>query len=194
MFCISSCLSSSHFNSLICCAVDGMIPLVRRRNTLPSPCPTSTVSLWNILRNNIGKDLSKVAMPVQLNEPLNTLQRLCEELEYSELLNTANETDDPYQRMVRGKNFIPFIAASQGAGALLTLGKRRGRPVQTWTNNIEHCRYKVTLPCTVLSSLMMCPSASSDCLTIPHTQLLIHAYRQELVSLEFWLTIITEDT
>lgn len=40
-------------------------------------------------------------MPVQLNEPLNTLQRLCEELEYSELLDTAANTQDPFERMVR---------------------------------------------------------------------------------------------
>lgn len=40
-------------------------------------------------------------MPVELNEPLNTLQHLCEELEYSELLDKAAETDDPYERMVR---------------------------------------------------------------------------------------------
>lgn len=76
--------------------------MARRRTTLPSPQPSSSsVSLWNILKNNIGKDLSKIAMPVQLNEPLNTLQRLCEEVEYSELLDTANNTQDPYQRMVR---------------------------------------------------------------------------------------------
>jgi len=48
-----------------------------------------------------GKDLARVSMPAPLNEPLNLLQRLCEELEYSELLDTANHTDDPYQRMVR---------------------------------------------------------------------------------------------
>jgi len=39
-------------------------------------------------------------MPVQLNEPLNTLQRLCEELEYSELLDKAAHTQDPFERMV----------------------------------------------------------------------------------------------
>lgn len=39
-------------------------------------------------------------MPAALNEPVNLLQRLCEELEYSELLDTANNTPDPYQRMV----------------------------------------------------------------------------------------------
>lgn len=40
-------------------------------------------------------------MPAALNEPVNLLQRLCEELEYSELLDTANNTPDPYQRMVK---------------------------------------------------------------------------------------------
>ncbi|XP_026523904.1 oxysterol-binding protein-related protein 6-like isoform X2 [Notechis scutatus] len=74
-----------------------------RRTCLPTPSPdTSNINLWNILRNNIGKDLSKVSMPVELNEPLNTLQHLCEELEYSELLDKAAETDDPYERMVMG--------------------------------------------------------------------------------------------
>ncbi|XP_039662891.1 oxysterol-binding protein-related protein 3 isoform X2 [Perca fluviatilis] len=81
--------------------------LCQRRSCLPSPSPNnSTISLWNILRNNIGKDLSKVAMPVQLNEPLNTLQRLCEELEYSELLDKAANTQDPFERMVYVATFV----------------------------------------------------------------------------------------
>lgn len=72
-----------------------------RRRCLPAASgPGADVSLWNILRNNIGKDLSKVSMPVQLNEPLNTLQRLCEELEYSSLLDQASRITDPCERMV----------------------------------------------------------------------------------------------
>lgn len=39
-------------------------------------------------------------MPVALNEPVSLLQRLSEELEYSELLDIANQIDDPYERMV----------------------------------------------------------------------------------------------
>ena len=39
-------------------------------------------------------------MPVTLNEPLSALQRLCEELEYSELLDEAAKLADPYDRMV----------------------------------------------------------------------------------------------
>uniref|UniRef100_A0A8C2JQA7 Oxysterol binding protein-like 6 n=1 Tax=Cyprinus carpio TaxID=7962 RepID=A0A8C2JQA7_CYPCA len=71
-----------------------------RRTCLPAPAPdTSNINLWNILKNNIGKDLSKVSMPVELNEPLNTLQHMCEELEYTELLDKAAQTDDPYERM-----------------------------------------------------------------------------------------------
>lgn len=43
-----------------------------------------------------------MAMPVELNEPLNTLQRLCEELEYSELLDKAAQLPDAVERMVSG--------------------------------------------------------------------------------------------
>ncbi|XP_034030883.1 oxysterol-binding protein-related protein 3 isoform X2 [Thalassophryne amazonica] len=87
--------------------VDEVTVFSQRRSRLPSPSPNnSTISLWNILRNNIGKDLSKVAMPVQLNEPVNTLQRLCEELEYSELLDRAANTHDPFERMVYMATFV----------------------------------------------------------------------------------------
>uniref|UniRef100_A0A4W6ECI1 Oxysterol-binding protein n=1 Tax=Lates calcarifer TaxID=8187 RepID=A0A4W6ECI1_LATCA len=105
--------------------ISSVVTLARRRSTLPSPCPTSSVSLWNILRNNIGKDLSKVAMPVQLNEPLNTLQRLCEELEYSELLDTANQTQDPYQRMV----YVATFAISAYASTYHRAGSKPFNPV-----------------------------------------------------------------
>lgn len=44
-------------------------------------------------------------MPVLLNEPLCLLQRLSEELEYSELLDMANHIDDPYERMVTWSTF-----------------------------------------------------------------------------------------
>uniref|UniRef100_A0A665WK34 Oxysterol-binding protein n=1 Tax=Echeneis naucrates TaxID=173247 RepID=A0A665WK34_ECHNA len=105
--------------------ISSVITLSRRRSTLPSPSPTSSVSLWNILRNNIGKDLSKVAMPVQLNEPLNTLQRLCEELEYSKLLDTANKTQDPYQRMA----YIATFAISAYASTFHRAASKPFNPV-----------------------------------------------------------------
>nr|KAF6353766.1 oxysterol binding protein like 6 [Pipistrellus kuhlii] len=97
-----------------------------RRTCLPAPCPdTSNINLWNILRNNIGKDLSKVSMPVELNEPLNTLQHLCEEMEYSELLDKASETDDPYERMV----LIAAFAVSGYCSTYFRAGSKPFNPV-----------------------------------------------------------------
>uniref|UniRef100_A0A8C4HLL9 Oxysterol-binding protein n=1 Tax=Dicentrarchus labrax TaxID=13489 RepID=A0A8C4HLL9_DICLA len=118
--CLSLCLKP---NGLVNRPI--VVTLARRRSTLPSPSPASSVSLWNILRNNIGKDLSKVAMPVQLNEPLNTLQRLCEELEYSELLDTANQTHDPYQRMV----YVATFAITAYASSYHRAGSKPFNPV-----------------------------------------------------------------
>ncbi|XP_058609391.1 oxysterol-binding protein-related protein 6-like isoform X3 [Onychostoma macrolepis] len=72
-----------------------------RRTVLPAhSTDNSHIGILNILYNNIGKDLSRVSMPVALNEPLSLLQRVSEELEYSELLDIANRTDDPFERMV----------------------------------------------------------------------------------------------
>ncbi|KAM4626577.1 oxysterol-binding protein-related protein 6 [Discoglossus pictus] len=97
-----------------------------RRSCLPAPSPdTSNINLWNILRNNIGKDLSKVSMPVELNEPLNTLQHLCEELEYSELLDKAAETDDPHERMA----LIAAFAVSGYAATYFRAGSKPFNPV-----------------------------------------------------------------
>ncbi|XP_038595615.1 oxysterol-binding protein-related protein 6-like isoform X2 [Micropterus salmoides] len=72
-----------------------------RRTALPAPgTDNSHIGIMTILYNNIGKDLSRVSMPIALNEPVSLLQRLSEELEYSELLDIANHIDDPYERMV----------------------------------------------------------------------------------------------
>uniref|UniRef100_A0A670ZI63 Oxysterol-binding protein-related protein 3 n=1 Tax=Pseudonaja textilis TaxID=8673 RepID=A0A670ZI63_PSETE len=109
------------------CVPDGIMEChSRRRTRLPAPCPnTSNISLWNILRNNIGKDLSKVSMPVGLNEPLNTLQKLCEELEYSELLDKAAFTPNPFERMV----YVAAFAVSAYASSYYRAGSKPFNPV-----------------------------------------------------------------
>ncbi|XP_045511865.1 oxysterol-binding protein-related protein 3-like isoform X2 [Pieris brassicae] len=86
-----------------------------RRRVLPAPRPTpGGPSLWNLLYKNIGKDLSQISMPVTINEPLNMLQRLCEELEYSELLDSASACDDPVNRMAL---VAAFAVSSYAASA-----------------------------------------------------------------------------
>lgn len=50
--------------------------------------------------SKIGKDLSTVAMPIALNEPINLLQKLCEELDYNELLEEMSIATSEIDRMV----------------------------------------------------------------------------------------------
>lgn len=67
-------------------------PFVRRRNKLPDPVEKEKgVSLWSLIKDNIGKDLTKVCLPVYFNEPLSSLQKCFEDLEYSYLIDRAYE-------------------------------------------------------------------------------------------------------
>lgn len=70
------------------------------RSTLPAIAPPCNISIASILRKSIGKDSSGMVMPMGLNEPLNGLQRLCEELEYSDLLDRAAFEEDSLERLV----------------------------------------------------------------------------------------------
>ena len=91
----------------------GTMALTGRRRTLPVPkTETEGVNLWNLLCKNIGKDLSKISMPVTLNEPLSTLQRLCEELEYTELLEKAVKGETPLERL---QWVVAFSISSYGS-------------------------------------------------------------------------------
>lgn len=51
------------------------------------------------MKGCIGKELSKITMPVHFNEPLSFLQRMIEYMEYSQLLRLASEQDNPVDRM-----------------------------------------------------------------------------------------------
>jgi hypothetical protein len=56
-------------------------------------------SIWSVLKNCIGKELSKITMPVIFKEPLSFLQRMVEYMEYAQLLRRAAEDEDPVYRM-----------------------------------------------------------------------------------------------
>ena len=64
-------------------------------------------NIWSVLKNCIGKELSKITMPVVFNEPLSFLQRMAEYMEYSYLLRLASQQQDPVTRMqyVIGRTF-----------------------------------------------------------------------------------------
>lgn len=67
-------------------------PYIKRRDNLPEPKEKEKpVGLWSIIKDNIGKDLSGVCLPVYFNEPLSSLQKCFEDLEYSYLVDQALE-------------------------------------------------------------------------------------------------------
>uniref|UniRef100_A0A8D0CVT5 Oxysterol-binding protein n=1 Tax=Sander lucioperca TaxID=283035 RepID=A0A8D0CVT5_SANLU len=70
----------------------------QRRTHVPDK-PNYSLNLWSIMKNCIGKELSKIPMPVNFNEPLSMLQRLTEDLEYHELLDKAARCDSSLEQM-----------------------------------------------------------------------------------------------
>ncbi|KAM9393214.1 oxysterol-binding protein 2 isoform 2-T2 [Pholidichthys leucotaenia] len=73
-------------------------PRRRRRTRIPDK-PNYSLNLWSIMKNCIGKELSKIPMPVNFNEPLSMLQRLTEDLEYHELLDKAARCESSLEQM-----------------------------------------------------------------------------------------------
>ncbi|XP_061465691.1 oxysterol-binding protein 1 isoform X1 [Rhineura floridana] len=61
--------------------------------------PNYSLNLWSIMKNCIGKELSKIPMPVNFNEPLSMLQRLTEDLEYHELLDRAAKCESSLEQL-----------------------------------------------------------------------------------------------
>ncbi|XP_045172406.2 oxysterol-binding protein 1-like isoform X2 [Mercenaria mercenaria] len=75
-----------------------LIPKKQRRLTIP-PKPNYSLNLWGIMKNCIGKELSKIPMPVNFSEPLSMLQRITEDFEYSSLLDEAAECEDSTEQL-----------------------------------------------------------------------------------------------
>ena len=74
------------------------------------------MSLWAVLKNSIGKDLTKISFPVFFNEPTSMLQRMAEDMEFSECLDAAYAETDPHRR-------IAFVAAFAMSNYSSTIGR-----------------------------------------------------------------------
>ncbi|KAF3649761.1 Oxysterol-binding protein-related protein 1D [Capsicum annuum] len=95
-------------------------PYVKRRKKLPEPLEKEKgVGLWSMIKDNIGKDLTKVCLPVFFNEPLSSLQRCFEEFEYSYLLDQAYEWGKAGNSIMR----ILSVAAFAVSGYASTDGR-----------------------------------------------------------------------
>ncbi|KAF6152399.1 hypothetical protein GIB67_038022 [Kingdonia uniflora] len=94
-------------------------PQVERRKQLPSPIEKEKgVSLWSMIKDNVGKDLTRVCLPVYFNEPISSLQKCFEDLEYSHLLDEAYKYGKEGNSLLRVLNVAAFAisayASSEG--------------------------------------------------------------------------------
>ncbi|KAG5834785.1 hypothetical protein ANANG_G00265250 [Anguilla anguilla] len=111
----------------------------RRRRQIPEK-PNHALSLWSVIKNCLGKELSKIPMPVNFNEPLSMLQRLTEDLEYSELLDTASACRSSLEQLC-------YVAAFS-ASSYSTTAHRTTKPFnpllgETYElDRLEDCGYR----------------------------------------------------
>ncbi|XP_017776763.1 PREDICTED: oxysterol-binding protein 1 isoform X2 [Nicrophorus vespilloides] len=90
-----------------------------RRTTVPEK-PNYPLNLWSIVKNCIGKDLSKIPMPVNFSEPLSMLQRLAEDFEYADILDKAATCTDVCEQLA-------YVAAFT-ISSYSTTSSRTGKP------------------------------------------------------------------
>uniref|UniRef100_A0A060SXL6 ARAD1A13904p n=1 Tax=Blastobotrys adeninivorans TaxID=409370 RepID=A0A060SXL6_BLAAD len=83
---------------------------VKRRTQVP-PSNGNPPSIVSIMRKNVGKDMSTVAMPVTLNEPITIVQHMAEIFEYSEILDRLAKSTNAVERaMLAGLFSVSIIS------------------------------------------------------------------------------------
>lgn len=126
--------------------------VARRRRTRVPDKPNYPLNLWSIIKNCIGKDLSKIPMPVNFNEPLSMLQRfvwplhvnwvfeikyaftryrLTEDFEYSEILDKAAQCKDTCEQLA----YVTAFTISSYS----TTSNRTGKPFNPLLGETYEC-------------------------------------------------------
>ncbi|KJR81309.1 uncharacterized protein SPSK_00979 [Sporothrix schenckii 1099-18] len=77
------------------------------------------LSLWSILKSMVGKDMTKMTLPVTFNEPTSLLYRCGEDMEYADLLDRAVERSDSIERLI----YVAAFAASEYASTIGRVAK-----------------------------------------------------------------------
>ncbi|XP_035790026.1 oxysterol-binding protein 1-like isoform X2 [Anopheles albimanus] len=105
--------------------------VVRKRRTRVADKPNYPLNLWSIIKNCIGKDLSKIPMPVNFNEPLSMLQRLTEDFEYAEILDKAAQAKDTCEQLA----YVTAFTVSSYS----TTSNRTGKPFNPLLGETYEC-------------------------------------------------------
>lgn len=88
-------------NSTLNQTITSLLPIYPpKRKSLPFHRTNPSFSIWSMLKNAIGKDLTRITFPAYINEPLCMTQRVCENFQYADLLNNAvKHHSNPYLQL-----------------------------------------------------------------------------------------------
>ncbi|GAQ82863.1 hypothetical protein KFL_001270060 [Klebsormidium nitens] len=90
------------------------------RKRLPAARPLHRgINVWKMLKDAIGKDLTRISMPATINEPLSGLQRTAEELQYRDLLDKGNACESSVDRLL----YVTAFAVTAYEGTLNRVSK-----------------------------------------------------------------------
>ena len=60
------------------------------REALPALIPEDiSYSIWSILKSAVGKDMTRITMPIWLNEPISMLQKISEVTKNAQIMDMA---------------------------------------------------------------------------------------------------------
>lgn len=126
----SAAIPSENTASKYALDAGALVPKRKRRVVVPEK-PNYPLNLWSIMKNCIGKDLSKIPMPVNFSEPLSMLQRLTEDYEYANILDVAASCDDPCEQLA-------YVAAFT-VSSYSTTSNRTGKPFNPLLGETYEC-------------------------------------------------------
>jgi len=109
-------------------------------------------SLWSVLKHSIGKDLTRISVPVFFNEPTSMLQRMAEDMEFSEcrefpflvesrqnfLIGVKMDTVDVAAHEKDPLRRIAFVAAFAMSNYSSTIG-RIAKPFNPMLVSVFYC-------------------------------------------------------
>ncbi|XP_065337835.1 oxysterol-binding protein 1 isoform X4 [Cloeon dipterum] len=101
-----------------------------RRTRVPEK-PNYPLNLWSIMKNCIGKELTKIPMPVNFSEPLSMLQRLAEDYEYADILHKAAKCTDSCEQLA--------MVAAFTVSSYATTSCRTGKPFNPLLGETYEC-------------------------------------------------------
>jgi hypothetical protein len=116
------------------------------RDGLPKPMvDRSKLSIWNILKQCVDKELYRFTLPVIWNEPLSLLQRMAENTKYSNIiLGKAAASKDPIERMKMVATYIVSSISMHGTRLSKPFNPLLGETYELSRNGYHICLEQVS--------------------------------------------------